>query len=78
MSLREQLGKTDMVEPCNDVSTLLPAHYGYVAFAFRREADSLRQAWNRAQRQFVSTVEHQHLVAEFGFTAVELSGLIPH
>jgi polar amino acid transport system substrate-binding protein len=78
MALREQLGKTEMVEPRNDAANEFPANYGYVAFAFRREADSLREAWNRVQRRFVSTAEHQLLVAEFGFTAVELSGLIPN
>lgn len=78
MALREQLGKTEMVESCNDAASVFPENYGYVAYAFRREADSLREAWNRAQRRLLSTVEHQRLVAEFGFTEVELSGLIPN
>ncbi len=47
---------------------------GYGAFGLRWEDTTLREALNAQLRQFIGTLEHQQLMAPFGFTANDLPG----
>lgn len=47
---------------------------GYGAFAFRRDDDELRAAFDRELTAFIGTDEHLALVAPFGFTEAQLPG----
>jgi len=47
---------------------------GYGAFAFRKDDDALREAFNRELADFIGSKAHLELVKQFGFTKQELPG----
>jgi len=47
---------------------------GHGAFAFRKESDRLRLAFDRELVAFIGSPEHRALVAPFGFTEAQLPG----
>ena len=49
---------------------------GYGAFVFRKQDGALQHAWSDAQKGFIGSPDHVHLLKRFGFTEKELPGRI--
>lgn len=74
MALRDQLGKTEMVETPDDPGTNGEEHLGFGAFAFRKSDAQLLTAWNAVLKNLIGSPEHLALIQEFGLTSKELPG----
>jgi polar amino acid transport system substrate-binding protein len=74
MTMKGQMGKTEMAEPFTPPPLYKKQHLGFGAFAFRKEDQKLVAAWNRKLKEFIGTPEHLKLVSSFGFGASDLPG----
>lgn len=51
-------------------------HPGFGAFAFRKQDQRLRNAWNRVQADYIGSPDHLALIARFGFDTDALPGAV--
>jgi len=65
-------GELKDIEWAQPFEPLAEREIGYAAFAFRKRDRRLRTAWDRALSGFLSTPEHQSLIARFGLTAADV------
>ena len=72
LALQKKLGRTAVVSPLATSARNASGYDG--AFAFRKDDNRLRGAWNAALRSYLGTPGHSALVARFGFTAAEMPG----
>ncbi|MFD2110356.1 ectoine/hydroxyectoine ABC transporter substrate-binding protein EhuB [Thiorhodococcus fuscus] len=63
---------TQLFISAEDPAPVLGDTYGIGAFAFRVEDRALVSAWNAAQRVFVGSEAHRHLLLGFGFQNTEV------
>jgi polar amino acid transport system substrate-binding protein len=66
--------RVEVAKPFEDPMVKGKSVRGYGAFAFRKDDDELRQAFNRELAKFIGSEEHRKLVRPFGFTETELPG----
>ncbi len=76
MALKQQLGKTEMAQTFEQNTPASNEFSGYGAFAFRKDDIQLLNEWNAALKDFLQTEDYKKMIAEFGFTELELPGNI--
>ena len=76
MQLHQALGKSEVASPFTQSDDDSEKKLGFGAFAFRKEENKLRSAWNHELNSFIGSAEHQSLIAKFGFSRAELPGAI--
>jgi polar amino acid transport system substrate-binding protein len=69
-------GKTEVARPFAVPDDPAIQRLGHGGFAFRRDDRERLRVWNAELNKFIGSREHLELVAGFGFTAGELSGIM--
>ena len=75
MAAQDRSGEIEAAAPFGQSGTDTDARFGYGAFAFRPGDVALREAWNVAMADIISSDDHLRAVAPFGFTRDEIGDL---